>query len=489
MEITPHLSLKYGKQSVSKMNRYKKLVQSTALATLFLVAFIGGCKDSGTGGDDSDKQAPTTLITYPQNNAVDIEHDINITISFSEEMEASTINATTFTLKQGTVSITGSVTYSNSIAVFNPSNLLEENLIYTATLTTGVADLAGNSLASKVVWSFTTVSNPDTQAPTIMTTSPTTNAVEVVRNKVIEITFSEEMDASTINASTFTLKQNSTPVEGVVSYSNTRALFTPNGTLDAALIYTAKITIEVNDLAGNALATDLQWSFTTGGQSKPLATVDLGTSGNYVILAKSAISNNPTSSITGDMGLSPAAETYITGFSLTNATGYSTSSQVIGQVFAADMADPTPINLTTAVNNMQSAYTDAAGRPTPDFFELYSGDISGRTLTRGLYKWTNTVTSSSDLTLTGGADDIWIFQIEGDLSISSAVNITLAGGAQAKNIFWQVAGEVIIGTTSHFEGIILSKTGITLQTGASINGRALAQTAVILDGNSVVQPQ
>jgi hypothetical protein len=188
------------------------------------------------------------------------------------------------------------------------------------------------------------------------------------------------------------------------------------------------------------------------------------------------------------MGLSPAATSYITGMSLTDATGYATSAQLTGKIYAADMADPTPINLTTSVNNMITAYNDAAGRPTPDFSELATGNIGGRTLLPGLYKWTNTVTIPSDVTLSGGADDVWIFQIAGNLTQSSAVNMILSGGAQASNIFWQVAGEVTVGTTAHFEGIILCQTGITLQTGASMNGRALAQTAVIIDGNTMVNP-
>jgi hypothetical protein len=152
------------------------------------------------------------------------------------------------------------------------------------------------------------------------------------------------------------------------------------------------------------------------------------------------------------------------------------------------MVTPTSINLTTAVENMITAYNDAAGRPTPDFLELGTGNIGGKTLTSGLYKWTSTVTLPSDVTISGSADDVWIFQISGDLTMSSAVNLTLEGGAQAKNIFWQVSGEAIFGATSHFEGIILSMTGITFQTGASFNGRALAQTAVILDSNTIVQP-
>jgi len=137
---------------------------------------------------------------------------------------------------------------------------------------------------------------------------------------------------------------------------------------------------------------------------------------------------------------------------------------------------------------MTTAYNDAAGRPTPDFFELSTGLIGGLTLTSGLYKWTNTVLVASDITISGGANDIWIFQIAGNLTMSSDVNITLTGGAQAKNIFWQVAGEATLGTDSHFEGTILSMTGITLQTRASMNGRALAQSAVILDESTVTNP-
>jgi hypothetical protein len=231
------------------------------------------------------------------------------------------------------------------------------------------------------------------------------------------------------------------------------------------------------------------WNFTTGGSSAVLAVVNLGAAANYVIVAKSAINNNSTSAITGDLGLSPAATSYITGFSLTNATGYATSAQVTGKLYAADMAVPTPTNMTTAVNNMLTAYNDAAGRPSPDFTELGTGNIGGKTLVPGLYKWTNTVTIPTNMTIAGGANDVWIFQIAGNLTMSSAVSITLTGGAQAKNIFWQVAGQATLGTTSHFEGNLLSMTGITFQTGASLNGRALAQTAVVLDGNAITKPQ
>ncbi|MES3007490.1 MAG: ice-binding family protein [Pseudomonadota bacterium] len=215
----------------------------------------------------------------------------------------------------------------------------------------------------------------------------------------------------------------------------------------------------------------------------------LGTSGNYAILAKTAVSTVPTSAITGNVAVSPAATSFLTGFSLTMiGTTSATSPQVTGSLYGADMTAPTSTNLTTAVLDMQTAYADAAGRPTPNFLNLGAGNIGGKTLTGGLYNWGTSVTIPGDIAISGGANDVWIFQVAGDLSISPNARILLEGGAQAKNIFWQVAGEVIINAGAHFEGNILSKTAITLRTGASLNGRALAQTMVALDAARVVKP-
>ena len=220
--------------------------------------------------------------------------------------------------------------------------------------------------------------------------------------------------------------------------------------------------------------------------------VNLGTAGDYVILAKSGISTVPPSAVTGDLGVSPIDSTAITGFSLIlDSSGqFSISSQVTGKVYAPDNASPTPVSLTTAVSDMQTAYTDAAGRTLPDYTELGSGNIGGLTLAPGLYKWGTDVTIPTDVTLSGGPNAVWIFQIAGNLTIAGATSVILSGGAQARNIFWQVAGGVGVdlGTTSQFDGIILSQAGINLQTGASINGRLLAQTAVTLDANAVTSP-
>ncbi len=225
----------------------------------------------------------------------------------------------------------------------------------------------------------------------------------------------------------------------------------------------------------------------TGAGHGPSA-VSLGSAGTYVILAKTGVSNVPTSAVTGKIGLSPAAASFITGFALSLPAGgaSSTSAQVTGSVVAADYAVPTPANLTTAISDMQTAYTNAAGRTTPDHTELGAGNIGGLTLPAGLYKWSNTVTIPTSVTLNGGANDVWIFQIAGGVTQASATSVILTGGAQAQNIFWQVAGVVSIGTTAHMEGEVMSQTSITLNTGATANGRLLAQTAVTLAGNTVV---
>jgi len=217
------------------------------------------------------------------------------------------------------------------------------------------------------------------------------------------------------------------------------------------------------------------------------AAVSLQSAGNFAILAKAGISTTGSTMVTGDIGVSPAAATFITGFGLvlTAGSSYATSSLVSGKVYAPDYADPTPANITAAVSDMQTAYTDAAGRTTPTATELGAGNIGGLTLAPGLYKWGTGVTIPSDVTLAGGANDVWIFQIGQNLDVSSGVNIILSGGAMANNVFWAVAGQTTIGTTAKFNGNILDQTAIVMNTGATLNGRALAQTAVTLDANTV----
>lgn len=202
-----------------------------------------------------------------------------------------------------------------------------------------------------------------------------------------------------------------------------------------------------------------------------------------MILSKTGITNVPTSAITGNIGTSPITGAAITGLDCVEVTGLVYTVDATGP--ACKVTDATL--LTTAVLDMQAAYTNAAGQPAGvgSFLNVGAGTLTGLTLVPGTYTWGSTVTIPTDLTLSGGANDVWIFQITGTLDLAANKNILLSGGAQAKNIFWVVADAVTLGAGSHFEGTILAQTNIAMITGASINGRMLAQTAVTLQSNIV----
>jgi hypothetical protein len=231
--------------------------------------------------------------------------------------------------------------------------------------------------------------------------------------------------------------------------------------------------------------------FATSAIAAGPSTVNLRTAGGFVILTETGVTTTGTTTVVGNIGVSPIAATAMTGFGLIadSTNRFSTSSLVSGRLYAADYAPPTPAMMTRAVSDMQTAFTDAAGRTSPDFTELGAGNISGLTLVPGLYKWgTGVLITNSGVTLSGGANDVWILQIAGDLIVNNSAIVTLAGKAQAKNVFWQVSGQANLGTAADFKGIILSQTLISLNTGAKMTGRALAQTAVTLNANAITGP-
>lgn len=224
--------------------------------------------------------------------------------------------------------------------------------------------------------------------------------------------------------------------------------------------------------AGNAIAADGSYP------------VDLRSAGSFAILSQSGITDVYRSSVIGDVGTSP----------ITGAALLLKCDEVTGNIYSVDAAGPLPcaINspsyLTSAVGDMGYAYTDAAGRTSPNATELGAGEIGGLTISPGLYKWSTDVNISNDVTFSGGPNDVFIMQISGKLIEASAKKVNLAGGAQAKNIFWQVAGSVTLGTNSHFEGVVLGKTLIAVNTGATVHGRLFAQTAVTLQMNQITEP-
>ena len=212
--------------------------------------------------------------------------------------------------------------------------------------------------------------------------------------------------------------------------------------------------------------------------------VDLRSASRFAVLAGSGITSIPTSALKGDVGLSPSARSKITGL---------TQPEVNGSIFAADDGGAVAVMLTQAQGDLTTAYNDAAGRtpiPTGPFLNPGSGNLGGLTLVPGLYKFTGeALISGSDLTLTGSASDVWIFQIGSALTVANGIHVVLAGGAQASNIYWQVGTSATLGTTVIFKGSILADQSIALQTLATLDGRALARiAAVTLDSNTITVP-
>jgi len=342
--------------------------------------------------------------------------------------------------------------------------------------------------------------------PTVVSSSPSNNATNVptstntsdnvVTGTAVTATFSQPMDPETVTSSsagnslTFTVTEangNEVPGTVVMNDANTLATFTPTSSaLNPNTSYTARVTTAAKNAAGVAMGNPIEWTFTTNAVEFTGQTpVPLGAAGPFAILTKSGITDVFPSAINGDVGASP-----ITGA----AIHVRCVEMMTGTVYSVNAAGPLPCRvtdptlLTKAVGDMELAYTNAAGRTNPNFVNLGAGKIGGLTLVPGLYKWTTGVLISTSVTISGGPDAVWIFQIAGTLTQANATRLILKGGARPKNIFWQASGAVVIGTTAHFEGVTLARTMIALKTGASANGRLLAQTAVSLEQNAVTRP-
>jgi hypothetical protein len=422
---------------------------------------------------------PTVVSVAPPKGANGACPNSIVTATFSEAMNPSTINASTFTLTgPGTAPVTGTVSYSaaSNTAVFTPSSTLAVSTLYTATITTGAKDAFGNALATSFVWTFTTgTSICQPGPPTVISDGPANGACP---NTTVVATFSQAMNPSTINATTFTLTgPGTTPVAGTVTYDvpGHVATFTPAANLALSTLYTATITTGAQDLLGNSLASDFVWTFTTSAVLCSASPVPLGSAANFEVLAGSTVTNTGPTIITGgDLGLSPGSS--VTGF----PPGTLTPPAVM------HITDPTAA---TAQLDLTTAYIYTAGLPGG---AVLAGDMSGLTFTPGLYKNSSTVMlSAAKVTLDaqGNANAVFIFQIGSTLTTLGGTQVVLAGGAQAKNVFWQVGSSATLGSNSIFEGTIMSLQSITLDTGAALTGRALARNgAVTLDDNAVTAP-
>lgn len=459
---------------------------------LLLVGLLAGCtdRDGIRGGNGNlDLTPPVVILNTPENDAVGVPINRKPTATFSEAMNQLSITTATFYVTGPSATpISGEVAYTGTTATFTPTSPadLAPNTEYTVTITTGASDLAGNALASNYVWSFTTGDVIDENPPTVILNTPEDDAVEVPLNSKPTATFVEAMDPLTITTTTFTLSgPGTTPVSGTVAYAGMTATFTPTSPADLIpeTEYTATITTGASDLAGNTLATDYVWTFTTGelihlGPDP----VILGTAGEFNILAGSAVNNTDTFSartmINGLVGVFPGSA----------VTGLPTEAVPAGQIHAGDViADAAKAALLVAYNDAASRSLDAISLP---------GNMGGLTLAPGLY--VNSTSSgisgtgaNAILTLDAQGDEnaVWIFKMGSTLITDPGTSIVLAGNAQASNIFWQVGSSATLGTNSSFKGNILADISITLTTGANLEGRALTRVgAVTLDTNTITLP-
>jgi ice-binding like protein/Big-like domain-containing protein len=444
------------------------------LLLIFSIVFTTGCCNPGV---NPDLVAPTIISEAPFSGATGI-CATGVTATFSTAMNPATINTTTFTLTTpGTppVAVTGVVSYTGSTATFTPSSALAVNTTYTATITTGAADLFGVTLASDFSWTFTTASV--CVPPLVISVAPPNLAVGICPNTLLVATFNVAMDPATINTTTFTLTSPGTPpvaVTGVVTYNATiyAATFTPTDPLALNTVYTATVTTGAQGVTGESLASNYVWTFTTSPTACN-AGVPLGTACSFGILGGSTVTSTPTAgtAVTGDIGVWPGPA--ITGFPPGTYTGTEYVDDSVSQ---------------TAQGDLTTAYNYAAAAPGG---AVMVADIGGETLAPGVYKTTSAQPSlgiTGNLTLSGSG--VYIFQIVSTLTTAAGNSeIILAGGATSENVFWQVGSSATLGTNTIFQGIIMAQASVTLTTGATLDGSALARTgAVSMDQNLVNVP-
>ena len=456
-----------------------RILRKTSLCLVLAAAACGeqvvdfaGSPPTGVTAADTD--APVVLSTDPADGATAVATNRKVLAVFGEPMDPASITSTSMTLKQGATLVASAVGYGTNAAVLSPAVALAPSTTYTATITTAAKDVDGNALAAPKTWTFTTGAGPDSTPPTIVSTSPANNETGVNVNHKISATFSKPMDPLSFTSTVFTLAQGTQGIAGAVplTTATSTATFVPKAPLAPNTVYIAKVTTGARDLAGNSLATDSSWTFTTSACS--LAPVALLSAASFAVLSGSTVTSTGQTIVTGNLGVSPGNA--ITGFG---------PGKINGAVFTGvgSAAGQAEADLTTA-------YNDAAARSLCPV--TVAGNLGGQTLGPGLYKSTSSLAiSSGDLTLdaTGDPDAVFLFQMASTLTTTAGRAVVLAGGAKAGNVFWQVATSATLGTTTSFVGTILADQAITLNTGATLEGRALARiSAVTLDSNAVTVP-
>lgn len=461
-----------------------KDLAGNAVASNYVWSFTTGAALDGT--------APAVIATIPLHLATGVATNSAVHATFSEAMDPLTVTTAAFALKQtlSGADVPGAVVYvvGSKTASFNPSSVLQNGISYTATVkggAGGVEDLAGNAMAVDKIWSFTTGAAPDTIAPTVILVNPADLATGVAVNSAVHATFSEAMDPLTLTTATFTLQASGPPlapaVAGTVAYDplGRVATLTPSVNLLPNSRYTATVTTAASDPAGNPLALRKVWSFTTAAAGAGLApgAIALGSAGTFGIMATAAITNTGLSTINGDVSLDPG--TSMSGFPPGVVNGAIHINDTVSALARADL-----LNAYNSAKNLPPGTTVSAGENLGASYPL---GIPPGTYTSG-----STMLVSTPLVLDAGgnANAVWVFQIGS--SLTTGASVSLANGAQAKNVFWVPTLDATIGVGTIFYGTIVSGRDVTGVTGATINGRILAGATtagtIALDSNTVNVP-
>jgi len=506
----PDANLTPGTTYTATVTTGAKDAAGKALAANFVWSF--------TTSAAADTTAPTVVSTIPVNSATGVAINTKITATFSEAMAPLTLTMSTFTLMQGATTVPGVVTYASigTTATFKPDANLTPGTAYTATVTTGAKDLAGNALAANVVWTFTTGVTADSIAPNVISTNPTDQATNVAINRTVNATFDESMDPATINSASFKLDgPGPNPISGTVTYNagSKIATFTASSDLAPGTQFTATITTAVKDLAGNALAVNKTWTFTTGTQ-RAIQPVALGTAASFGTFGGGAGMTNQGlfTVINGDI-TTTGASTTVTGFHDSVGDIYTETplnkGQVNGRIYTAP---PTPGgagvggNATTeaiaiqAASDANTAYNNLTPASIPGGTDPGAGQLGGLTLPPGVYQAAGGtfMITGSDLTLDaqGDSNAVWVFQMAASLTVGGPAaprTVNMINGAQAKNVFWQVGSAATINGAGGgtMVGTIIASSGVTFSTAGNVilttlNGRALGLNASTTLVNTII---
>jgi hypothetical protein len=433
-----------------------------ANSTLYTATVTTGAKDlsgkaivaaktwSFTTGALADIIAPTVTSTSPADGEIDVPTNKSVTAVFSENMDFATITDTTFTLTApGGATVGGTVAYVGTTATFKPTNLLGNSGIYTATISTGAKDTAGNTMAAIKTWSFTTGALADTIAPTITSVEPVNAATAVATNRIITANFSEYMDSPTITNTTFTVRKlGGALIDGAVTYAGTTATFKPAILLANSTTYVANITVGVKDQAGNAMATARTWSFVTGAApdtvAPTLASTDPVNSATGVVTSKSISASFSESMDSLTLNNTTFTVRKFGGAFIEGIVTYDTTSRTATFRPASPLANSTNyvVEITTAVEDL--AGNTMAAAKTWSFTTGALADIIAPTVT-------STIPSDGETDVATNKSVAAVFSENMDAATISNTTFTLTapGGAA-------VGGTVTyVGTTATFKPIVL----------------------------------